>query len=100
MYVSTYGPNLYDNGYRNATTRSSFAPVVKATSAPVAPATAPTTTPKRKAGARRLRDIERREYVTVDEDSEVAPDIELHEPSATASIYLFAIAFWLTLVLA
>ena len=98
--MPSYGPNLYDNGYRNSSTRSSFAPVVKATGASGSPATAPTTTPKRKAGAKRLRDIERHEYVTVDEDSEAAPDIELHESSSTASIYLFAIVLWLTLVLA
>jgi hypothetical protein len=87
VFDPTYGPNLNDNGYRNTSTRGSFAPVVNATSAPVAPATAPKATPKRKAGAKRLRDIERREYVTVDEDNEAAPDIELHESSATVSIY-------------
>jgi hypothetical protein len=81
VYDPKYGPTLYDIGYRSTSTRGSFAPVVNG--APVAPAAAPKTTPKRKAGAKRLRDIERREYATVDEDNEAAPEIELHESSAT-----------------
>jgi hypothetical protein len=87
---------LNDNGFRATKTRSAFAPVVDAKPTPVEapPVEAPKTANKRKAGAKRLRDLEPRQYVTVDEESEPI------ETPVQVSNYCICDFLWLTSILA